>query len=166
MKTVDAARGKWRGILIKLGFDAKVLDGKHHACPCTGKGKDRFRFTDRERFFCACAHGGDGFELLKCRFGWDFRQASREVDRVAGNVQVEPQRAPFDARPILEKAWRETTKPGPEVIGYLRSRGLPTPTGVRQAVRDYYETRDGNTFKLGRYACMVCRIQAKSGEGV
>lgn len=166
MKTADAARGKWRGILVRLGIEERALDGRHHACPCTGEGKDRFRFTQKERFFCACARGGDGFELLKCKFGWDFKQASKEIDRVAGNVQVEPQRAPIDARPILEKAWRETTKAGPEVSGYLASRGLPTPPCIRQGFRDYYEHKDGHTFARGKFPCMVARVQAKDGQGV
>jgi phage/plasmid primase-like uncharacterized protein len=36
MKTLDAARGKWRGILLSLGIDEKYLRNKHGPCPLCG----------------------------------------------------------------------------------------------------------------------------------
>jgi hypothetical protein len=62
--------GNWREVLAQHGIDAKLLDGKHHACPGCG-GKDRFRFDDKDsRGTWICGQGGgppiagDGAELL------------------------------------------------------------------------------------------------------
>jgi putative DNA primase/helicase len=46
MKTIDAARGRWREILPPLGIPLKFLNGKHQPCPACG-GRDRARFDDR-----------------------------------------------------------------------------------------------------------------------
>jgi putative DNA primase/helicase len=54
-KAKDMASGKWPAVLERLGVTAGVLDGKHHPCPGSGAGKDRFRFVDRAgsgSFFC------------------------------------------------------------------------------------------------------------------
>lgn len=161
--TVDAARGKWLNILPSLGIDPKFLNGKHHACPKDGSGKDRFRFNQqRETFFCACSQGGDGFDLLQCCNNWDFKQTCKEVDAIVGNVEVSPARPMIDARPALEKAWNETYPARDEVHEYLKLRGLATPLRIRQATRDYYD--DGKS--LGKFQCMVARIQSPTGEGV
>jgi putative DNA primase/helicase len=165
-KTSDAAKGKWRGILVALGISPDVLDHRHHPCPATGKGTDRFRFSEKEKYFCSCARGGDPFELLKCCKGWDFLTAAREVDRVANNVESEPIRAPIDARPRLESLWKETTKAGDEVIRYLKGRGLIVPAIIRQVVREYWQHTPNGLIKLGKYPCMVGQMKDAAGDTI
>ncbi len=91
-RTVEAARGKWRGILVALGIDAKFLVNKQGPCPVCG-GKDRFRWDDKDgsgSYFCNQCRAGDGFRLLEKMHGWSFGEAARNVDAVMGNVESSP----------------------------------------------------------------------------
>jgi len=92
-RTVDEARGKWRGIITTFGIDPKFLDGKHQKCPFCG-GKDRFRFDDKDgtgSYFCSGCKPGLGMDLVMNSRGWDFARAAREVDAIIGHVRaVEP----------------------------------------------------------------------------
>ena len=63
MSAREDAQGKWRSVLAACGVPADALDGKHHPCPATGQGEDRFRFADRNgsgNFFCGCSDGKKG----------------------------------------------------------------------------------------------------------
>lgn len=86
LQTVEEARGRWPGILNSLGVDSNFLRDVHGPCPICKGGKDRWRFDDRLNgsWFCSCCGSGDGFELLQRLFGWDFKKAADEVDRVLG----------------------------------------------------------------------------------
>lgn len=91
-KTADAARGKWKGILQTLGIEADFLTGKHGPCPHCG-GTDRFRFDNQRgdgTWICSFCGAGTGFDLLKLVKGWEFKTAADEVDKVLGNVRVDP----------------------------------------------------------------------------
>lgn len=91
-KTVDAARGKWAGILEALGVDAKYLRNVHGPCPICQDGKDRFRFDDKDgdgTYICNQCGAGSGFTLIQKVRGWDFARAAREIDAVVGNVQIQ-----------------------------------------------------------------------------
>ena len=80
-KTVDAARGKWAGILEALGVDPKYLRNVHGACPICG-GKDRFRFDDKDgdgTFYCSGCGAGSGFTLLQRLHGWDWAKTANEI---------------------------------------------------------------------------------------
>lgn len=91
-RTADAARGKWRGILVELGVDAKFLVRKHGPCPACG-GKDRFRWDDKDgsgSYFCNQCGSGDGFRLLEKMYGWSFGEAARKIDAVVGKVESSP----------------------------------------------------------------------------
>ncbi|WP_051305112.1 DUF7146 domain-containing protein [Chitinilyticum litopenaei] len=89
----EAARGRWRDILLAAGLSDRNLNRKHGPCPLCGTGKDRFRFSDREgrgTYICnqCCPDGGDGFALLR---GWlrvDFIEACRYVSRFLGGAGV------------------------------------------------------------------------------
>lgn len=92
MKTFDAARGRWREILPKLGIARKFLRGRQMPCPACG-GKDRFRFTDKNRdgmYFCNQCGAGNGFTLLMKVHGWDWKTVMRRVDEVIGNKPGAP----------------------------------------------------------------------------
>lgn len=91
MNTLDAAKGKWRGILSELGVGEEFLKGpRHHGpCPLCG-GTDRYRWDNRDgsgSYICGQCGAGTGMQLLQKLNGWDFKTAAAEVDRVIGNVR-------------------------------------------------------------------------------
>lgn len=111
-KTTEAARGKWRGVLLSLGMDEKHLTGKHAPCPMCG-GNDRFRFDNKDgagTWICNQCGAGTGMDLAKAHLGMEFRDAANEVDRVLGNVRDDPAPKPaLDAdtqRRLLNTLWK------------------------------------------------------------
>lgn len=82
-------QNRWPGALIAFGFTEQQVRNIHQPCPGCG-GTDRYRFDDkngRGTFFCSGGGdwtAGDGFDLLRHVYGWDFAQASRELCRVMG----------------------------------------------------------------------------------
>mgnify|MGYP000669288354 CR=1 FL=1 len=131
IKTVDAARGKWRGILLQLGIEDRFLRDKHGPCPMCG-GKDRFRWDNRDgngTYICGQCGAGNGLDLLMNVKGMVFLDAAREVDRVSGNAMVEKpkQRLNDESRSrMLNELWAGS-KPierGDLVFRYLSARGI------------------------------------------
>jgi putative DNA primase/helicase len=128
-RTADEAVGRWPGILQGLGIDAQYLRNKHGACPAC-QGKDRYRFDDKEgrgTWYCAHCGSGDGFKLLQRVYGWDFKHAAKEVDRVVGTVaagaitQERTEESKLEALRTAWKASRAVTK-GDPVWLYLNGR--------------------------------------------
>lgn len=109
-RTVDLARGKWRGILLQLGIDGKYLTGKHGPCPMC-EGVDRFRFDNKDgkgTFICGQCGAGNGFDLLMQAKGMDFKTAATAVDKVVGRVTHEPPPKRIDEqarRKMLNDLW-------------------------------------------------------------
>lgn len=170
MKTADAARGKWRGILLALGVPKSALSGKHGPCPMCG-GKDRFRFDNKDgagTFFCSQCKPGNGFDLLQRLKGWDFRTAAAEVDRVVGNVKAEPVKpslSPERRRDMLNRLWLsgERVRPGDPVHSYLDRRGLPMPQNI-DSIR-YVQNCPVPEESGGRWA-MVAMVSGPDGKPV
>lgn len=141
MKTVDAARGKWRGILLALGIDQAYLSGKHGPCPMC-EGRDRFRWDNQDGgggFICNICGAGNGFDLLMKTKGWDFKTAAREVDQIVGNVSSEPVRQkinPDRQLELLRSLWRASTpmQEGDPAHQYLSGR-VPLPKGIPAGLR-------------------------------
>lgn len=111
-KTCDAARGKWKGILLTLGMDAKHLTGKHGPCPMCG-GEDRFRFDNKDgagTYICNQCGAGTGIDLVKAWKGWDFKTAAQAVDEVLGNVPSDPPGKPAlsdeNRRRLMNALWK------------------------------------------------------------
>ena len=111
-KTCDAARNKWKGVLLQLEVDKKHLTGKHAPCPLCG-GKDRFRFLNSDgngTWVCNQCGGGTGMDLLMKAQGWDFRHAAQEVDRILGNVDIDvpgkPAMSDETRRRLMNDLWR------------------------------------------------------------
>ena len=129
MNTVEAATGKWRGILLHVGLDKSFLTGRHGPCPMCG-GTDRFRWDDKEgsgSFFCSQCGAGKGFDFLKRLKGWDFKTAAREVDSLLGVVATEPPKPKISEqhrRHTLNCLWRaaERLSGSDPVSDYLKSR--------------------------------------------
>lgn len=141
-RVTQQATGKWRAVLSQLGINDKILDGKHHPCPSSGEGSDRFRFSNKGgkgNFFCACNDGrGDGFKLLECVNGWDFKTAAFKVEEVLGDCGEDAEDAKKiehairDLRMIQRKVG--STNSDEKVVAYLKARGIDTDKHYRRGV--------------------------------
>lgn len=133
-RTRDAAKGRWKGTLERLGIEPGFLRNIHGPCPIC-KGKDRYRFDDHDgdgTWYCNQCGAGSGIRLLMEVRGWDFARAAKAVDDVLGVVPLEPQRAEPkpDKRGIMIQLWKasQLVTPGDPVWRYLESRcGDPGP---------------------------------------
>lgn len=90
----DAAHGRWKDILLQLGFSSKMLSGKHGPCPICDGGTDRFRFDDKGRGTWICSHcgAGDGISLVMQTQGVDFKGAAALIEPLIGGAAVERQK--------------------------------------------------------------------------
>lgn len=153
MKTLDAARGKWRGILLQLGMPEQHLTGNHAPCPLCGGG-DRFRFDNKHgngSYICNQCGAGTGMQLLQKVKGWDFATAAGEVDKILGNVKADAVKPAMDdekRRKLLNDLWRAGKPIQADCMAgfYLASRGVglcecpdlrfvehcPAPDGVKR----------------------------------
>jgi putative DNA primase/helicase len=167
-----AAAGRWRSILLGLGMDDKTLNGKHCACPMCG-GKDRFRFDDKDgrgSYFCSGCGAGDGVKLVMGLTGQAFKDAARQIERLAGVVQPtasKPERTDEDKLAALRRVWLESSpiQRGDEAALYLAGRGLKLydlPESIR--VHSALRYQDGET--VGTYAAMLATVTAPDGRAV
>jgi putative DNA primase/helicase len=132
-ETKDAARGKWRGILISLGVGEAHLHKKHGPCPMCG-GKDRFRFDNKlgeGTWFCSQCGAGDGFGLAQKVTGKDFMESVREVAKIVGTSDLKVdaiarERSDQDFKDANNKFWRSVVKMERGCIAdlYLCARGV------------------------------------------
>lgn len=161
MKTLDAARGKWFGILSHFGVEQSYLRNVHGPCPLCG-GKDRFRWHDREgrgEYFCNGCGPGDGMDLVQKLTGMDFKESAKAIDEIIGNIEIKPVKQQRDPRIRLRKIAQglgsmEGINP---VRRYLKSRGLkPSPSTEYHPSLAYYE--DGR--RVGNFPAMVHLFRA------
>lgn len=167
MNVMELARGKWSGILAKLGIDPDVLNPRRHfPCPATGQGVDRFRWSDKDgmgRYFCACSAGEkSGADLLMCCKGWSFAETCREVEKIVGTVEQPPPQKP-QADPVerLRKIMdaSQLAVDGSIVWSYLQGRGLTPPVTLREGSVMYYD--EGR--KTREYPVMIARVLTPDG---
>ncbi|MBT9495725.1 MAG: toprim domain-containing protein [Zoogloea sp.] len=167
-----AAAGRWRSVLLGLGMDERTLNGRHCACPMCG-GRDRFRFDDKDgrgTYFCGGCGAGDGVKLVMGITGQAFRDAARQIERLAGVVQPtasKPERTDDDKLAALRRAWSESRpiQRGDEAALYLAGRGLKLrdmPESIR--VHPALRYRDGDV--IGTYAAMLATVTAPDGRAV
>jgi putative DNA primase/helicase len=165
-RTADEAVGRWPGILQALGVDSRYLGKRHGPCPICG-GKDRYRFDDKEgrgTWFCSQCGSGDGFKLLQRVYGWDFKHAAKEVDRLVGTIPVgavTPERSDASKLAALKEVWqgsRAVTKDDP-VWRYLNRRlGLEkVPAEIR--FHPALKHSDG-----GKHPAMLARMRYPDGS--
>ncbi len=166
MKTADAARGKWQGILLRMGIDDRYLTGRHTPCPLCGEGRDRFRFDDKNgdgSWICSHCGAGDGIRLVMAFRGWDFKQAATEIDAMVGNIEareIKPAQDPKDRLRKIAQGLVPMDSINPVRL-YLRARGL-TPTKaikLHPSLRHWDE--DGSSIVA---PAMVCLIQSADGK--
>lgn len=168
MRTMDAARGKWRDILRTLGADAKFLTNKHGPCPFCG-GSDRYRWDDKEgsgSFFCSQCGAGNGMEFLQRLKGWDFATAAREIDKIVGNVQAQPIRKPMQTksqRRLCADLWNAASRitVGDPVSLYFEYRRIELPQNA-DSLR--FTTECPVPGESGRRMAMLAKVIRPDGE--
>ena len=164
MKTIDAARGKWMGILIHLGVDQSFLRDKHGPCPICQDGKDRFRWDDKNgdgTYFCNTCGSGTGMQLAMHWTGKSFADTAREIDGVVGNIEKVDFKKPGPDPAIRLRevaASREPMGRWCPVVLYLASRGLVPAAGIEYATVKYW-----NEGSYTVHPAMVCLIRGKDG---
>lgn len=167
MKTVDAARGKWRGILIHFGMDARYLQNKHMDCPLCG-GKDRFRFDDKDgngTYFCNACGAGDGPKLAMEFTGKEFKEMAQEIDQFVGNIPVtthsqQSKKDPSGTLRKIQAGLLAVSKDDP-VERYLSGRGLELPeTGISYHPQMAYFNEDRKF--TGFHPAMVATFRNKN----
>lgn len=169
------ARGRWQQILKHFGFTDAQLNGRHQACPVTGEkgsGSPRFRFSNKDgkgNYFCSCSQGNeDGFALLQCRYGWDFKKAVEEVSRVIPQTsydndvkkRTDKARAATNLAMIERASFPLTATQADSIRVYLRNRGLPETLTTLRGSRTAYGI-DGDI-----QTAMVARIRDAEGNPI
>lgn len=144
------AKGHWRELLPQLGVDARYLTGKHGPCPMCG-GKDRFRFTDKDKagmYICSVCGANDGFKLVQSVTGQSFAEVAKQVAQIMGE---KPSFTPKDRseeetqRQAIKRIWEASSKPSKDgpVDKYLKRRlGL---VWASKSVREF----------IGRNHCLM-----------
>lgn len=166
------AAGRWRDILLSLGVDERTLNGKHCPCPMCG-GKDRFRFDDKEgrgTYFCSGCGAGDGVQLAMGITGLPFKEAAREIERLAGSAQVVDRHKKLsngERIAVLARVWSESVplQLGDEAFQYLTGRGLRLQTAPSN-LRLHPSLPYRDDCKVLKFAAMVARVTGPDGSGV
>lgn len=153
-KLREKAKGRWPEIITALLGEQYANTRKNQPCP-KGEGKDRYRFSDIAgggQFFCACSDGGeDGFALLQCVNGWDFKRAAEAVESIIGETGDREEKP---AETWASKLRRETVKT--KRSAYLSRRGLTVPPGL-----DWHKALayfDGEGKQAGEYPAMLAPV--------
>jgi len=160
-RTVVAAKGKWKGILMALGMPEGSLNGKHGPCPLCNS-RDNFRFDNKEgrgSYICTC-QAGDGMALAVAYTGKTFAEVASQIDQILGNITADtaprPDLTEDDRRLILRRAYHEST---PVVVGdlvhkCLVARGIEAPE-YPGTLRFHPAMKDGDG---GVRPCMIAMV--------
>lgn len=169
--TTEAAKGKWRGILIELGVPERSLGRKHGPCPLCG-GKDRFRYDNKDgagTYICNQCGAGNGMQLAMAYTKKPFNIIAKEIDAMLGNGAFKPDMPKPDmSEQQRQAALREVAsltvkiRQGDLADKYLTSRGV--------GEFSYYKTlRFAPALKDGEgqvRPCLVATVQGPDGANV
>lgn len=167
-KTINAAQGKWKGVLQQLGLDAGYLTGKHGPCPICKDGVDRFRFDNKDQrgtWICSTCGAGNGIDLVIKVWGYEFKDACDRIDRIVGNVKDDPAprsaMTPDEVRNALVNVWQNSkpVTPGDLVHRYLASRHVDELI-YPPALRFAQSLKDGEG---GIRPCMIALVSGPDG---
>lgn len=149
-RTADAARGRWRGILMQLGVPESLLTGRQGPCPVCG-GNTRFRFDDKDgrgTSYCNTCGSRDGFQLAEALMGQSFSDVASRIDVIVGNLKPDAIRHEISEDDRV-RMLRETylgsrpIAPGDLAHTYLASRGVEDMISPK-ALRFHPALRDGD----------------------
>ena len=129
MRTLDAAQGHWRKILIAAGIEADVLKNRHGTCPlCSGKHKFRFDDKGLGSWICNLCGAGYGYKLLKQFTGRPDKELLAMIDELLGHRPVitaqEPDPQLVANRRRLLKFQAGLRECGTVTASYLKNRGV------------------------------------------
>jgi putative DNA primase/helicase len=167
MKTVEAARGRWKGIITMLGVDPKFLEDRHQECPFCG-GKDRYRFDDKGgsgSFFCSGCGAGNGMDFVMRLRSWEFAEAAREVDALIGRVRADeskPERSAKDKSNALRRLLEESRRlaPGSPAWTYLERR-CGSPVGIQGDLWEHPGLKHGPSGEV--YPALLAILRYETG---
>ena len=167
-RTRDAAKGKWRGVLLEMGVPSNVLRDRHGPCPMCG-GHDRFRFDNKRgegTWICNQCGAGDGLSLAMAVSGKPFADVAAQIDALLGNHKIgtdAPKPAMTEQQRIagLREVASSTVRiaPGDLCDRYLTSRKLGEIT-YPKALRFAPALRDGEG---GVRPAIVATVHDKDG---
>lgn len=170
-RTTDAAKGKWRGILMSLGIPGNCLVNRHGPCPLCG-GQDRFRWDNQEgsgSYICGQCGAGRGMDLAMKFTGKAFPEIASEIDVLLGNKKFEVDKpAPVMTDEARLAALREVAAlsvklvPGSLADTYFASRGIGEKV-YHKSLRFVPSLRDGEG---GVRPCIIATVQDADGENV
>lgn len=167
-RTLDAAVGRWPGILKELGVKEEFLSNRHGPCPVCG-GIDRYRFDNKDErgtFYCSSCGPGDGMQLLIRLHNWTFAQAAKNIDAIIGNVIALPskeKRTMEQKIASIRKTLKECRKVerGDPVWNYLNRR-----TGIESVPPDIKFHPALYHSQGGEYPAIVAIMRDMNGKGV
>ncbi|HIO43543.1 MAG TPA: hypothetical protein EYN33_05955 [Gammaproteobacteria bacterium] len=165
MSLASAANGKWTDILTRLGVDIKFLSGKQCPCPMCG-GKDRFKYDNQNRgtYFCRGCGSGNGWNLLRNLYGWDYDRTIKEVSNIVGDCRIMRTKKKNPKFALKKVAYAsEKINRNSDLVQYLNNRGISViPDMLREASLYYFE----EGIKTGPFPTLVALITDKKGIGV
>jgi putative DNA primase/helicase len=167
--TMEAARGKWEGILVGAGVPEAFFNRKNQPCPLCG-GRDRARYTDKDgngMYICNQCGSGNGMHLYMAWTGKTFAEAANEIDAVVGQIKAAPTKTVDTEakRKRLLKIRDESAAvvDGDPVDRYLKGRGLKR-SPVLRCHRNLAYWEDGEI--KGRYPAMLAPFMSAEGRPV
>jgi putative DNA primase/helicase len=170
-RTTDAAKGKWKGILLSLGLPSACLQNKHGPCPLCD-GTDRFRWDNQEgkgTYICGQCGAGTGMDLAIAFTGRAFPDIASEIDTLLGNKKFAPDEVPVqisdaDRLTALRSVAAQSVKLTSDTLGhvYFTSRGIGEKV-YPKSLRYVQQLRDGSG---GIRPCVVATVQGPDGANV
>lgn len=172
IKTTEAAKGKWRGVLLELGMPSQFLNNKHGPCPMCG-GKDRFRWDNKMgsgSFICSNCGAGDGMQLAKLFTGEGFKELANKIDGIVNNIKYDPKStvstgvSDENRRVMLRQVYSSSVQmqKGDLADKYLVSRGIHENV-YPKSLRYSPSLKDGEG---GVRPCMVAVVSDAAGTPV
>lgn len=170
MRTTEAARGKWFGILTSLGVGERFLRNTGGPCPICG-GTDRFRFDNKDQrgtWYCNNCEprSGDGMSLAMNFTGLGFKELAQRIDQMVGNIsadtnqQSKPRTDPRARLNAISKRLQPCKTRNP-VTDYLMNRNVAFSDSVRFSPSEKY-FEQGKV--VGTFPAMVNKVFDKDGN--
>lgn len=86
----DQCSGRWAGVLVCLGMDERLFNGRHGDCCMCGDQRKNARWVkEREFYICSKCGSHSAVELAIHHLGRPFKETASEIRRIIGGVKME-----------------------------------------------------------------------------